>query len=324
MELSIIGVEVEALSDAQRAEASVPKITGPTQPIFFTSCSRVEIADVQIQNSPSLTINLNLCTDVKIRHITIRDDPRVPISDGIHICASKDIIITDSVFVCGDDCVAITGVTNWEGISERIIIANCSMQSSSAAVRVGYMAGKVRDVVISNLTIHNTNRGFTIFAGDDGWVENVSIQNIIMHTRIYAGDWWGKGEPLVICAAQSRGRIENIRVRGITAHSENGAVIVGDARNVREIVLEDWSIALSHGENHKLFGGVIDLQPVVMLPIPTGKAPWLFISEASGVRVANVRYRAPQINGEALPAEAVYQNAEIAIERDIAENRVNA
>jgi polygalacturonase len=315
----IIGVDEADLTPAQRAEASVPKITGPTQPIFFTACTRVEITGVKILDAPSLTINLNACADVRIHHITIRDDPRVPISDGIHICASTDVIISDSVFTCGDDCVAITGVTNWDGVSERIVITNCTMQSSSAAVRVGYLAGKIRDVVISNLAIHNTNRGFTIFAGDDGWVENVSIQNIVMHTRIYAGDWWGKGEPLVIFAPKSYGRIENIRVRGVTARTENGVVIVGDRKNVREILLEDWWLELSHGANYELFGGVIDLQPVEMLPLPKGKAPWLYISDAGGVRLSNIRYRAPEAGGVKVPAEAVYHDVDIAMERDVVE-----
>jgi polygalacturonase len=315
----IMGVDEAQLSEEQRNQAAVRKLEGPTQPIFLNECRRVEVSGVRLINAPSLTININSCSDVKVHHITIDDGLRVPISDGIHICGSSDVIISESVFTCGDDCVAITGVTNWNDVSERIIISNCTMNSSSAGVRIGYLAGKIRDVVISNLTIYNTSRGFTVFAGDEGFVENVSIQNIVMHTRVLAGDWWGKGEPLVIFAPECNGHIENVRVRGVTARSEQGAVIYGDRNNVREIVLDDWSIELSRGPNFELFGGVIDLQPAAMVPAPAGRAPWLYVTEAAGVRVTNVRFRAPIENGIKIPAQAMYENAEITVERDVSE-----
>jgi polygalacturonase len=315
----IKGVDETRLSAEQRAEAAVPKKTGPTQPVFFTGCKRVEVSGVKLVNAPSLTINLNDCSDVRIHRITIEDDLRVPISDGIHICACQDVIITDSVFVCGDDCVALTGVTNWNGVSERILISNCSMRSSSAAVRVGYLAGKIRDVVISNLVIQGTTRGFTVFAGDDGWVENVSIENIVMRTRIRAGDWWGKGEPLVIFAPKSNGRIENIRVRGITAQSENGIAIIGDRKNIREVSLEDWLLELKRGPNHELLGGLLDLEPVETRSFPSDTAPWLQLEEAAGIRLSNIRYRAPVSDKGPLPAEPFIRDSEIVLERDVME-----
>lgn len=314
----ISGVDEAQLTAEQRNQAAVRKLDGPTQPIFFNECRRVEVSGVRLINAPSLTININSCLDVKIHHITIDDGLRVPISDGIHICGSTDVIISESVFTCGDDCVAITGVTNWNDVSERIIITNCTMNSSSAGVRIGYLAGKIRDVIISNLTIFNSSRGFTIFAGDDGFVENVSIQNIVMHTRILAGDWWGKGEPLVIFAPNCSGHIENVRVCGVTARAEQGVVIFGDRKNVREIVLDDWSLVMSRGPNFDLFGGVLDMQPAAMVPAPAGKAPWLYVNEAGGVRVTNVRFRAPtDSGGKTVPAEAIYENAQIALERDV-------
>lgn len=313
------GVDEADLTAEQRAEATVVKKDGPTLPIFFASCTRVEISGVRFVNAPSWTINFTLCTDVKVHHITIRDDLRVPISDGIHICGSTDVIISESVISCGDDCVAITGVTSWDTASERIVITNCTMQSSSAGVRVGFLASKVRDVVVSNLAIHDSSRGFTIFAGDDGWVENVSIANVIVRSRIRAGNWWGKGEPLVICAAQSSGRIENVTVRGMTARCENGAVIAADGGSVRNIVLDDWTVELAHGPNHALFGGVIDLEPVGLLPAPVGKAPWLHAWDATGLRLSNIRYRASEVDGTRLPARAICERTQIDLERDVSE-----
>lgn len=92
-------------------------------------------------------------------------------------------------------------------------------------------------------TPHRMVENISIFdfeLGDDGWVENVSIENVTMHTGVRAGNWWGKGEPLVICAAESSGRIERVCVRG---------------------------------PSHELFGRVIDLEPVGTRPAPPDRAP---------------------------------------------------
>lgn len=315
----IAGVDESRLSPTQLLETSVPKTVGPTQPIFFSNCKQVTISGVRILDSPSLTINLNACSDVRIHHISILDNPRVPISDGIHICASRDVLISDCVFVCGDDCVAITGVTNWNDVSERIHISNCSMRSSSAGVRIGYRAGKIRDVVISNLSIHDSSRGFAVFVGDGGFVENVSIQNVVMHTRIIAGDWWGKGEPLAIFAPNCSGHIRHIRVKGLIARCENGAFIIGDRKNVSDVVLDDWAIELARGPNHELFGDVMDLQPVGMLPIKAGTAPWLTVRDAAGIRISNIAYRAAHAPAGKLAAAAVYDDADVVAERDVRE-----
>ena len=69
----------------------------------------------------------------------------------------------------------------------------------------------MRDVALSNLVMHDCSRGFAIQAGDGGWVENVVIDNIVMETRMFAGAWWGKGEPLVISAAHSN----SAHIRGV-------------------------------------------------------------------------------------------------------------
>lgn len=280
------------LDGLQLADAVVENRPRPTQPIFFHDCRRVRLDGITIRKSPSWTVTVSTSSDVKIHGITIDNNLRVPNNDGIHFCACRDVIVTDSVFYCGDDCIAVTGITNWEGVSERIVIADCTMTSHSAAVRLGHLRSKVRDVVLTNLAITDSNRGIGIFAGDDGFVENVVASNLIISTRLVAGAWWGKGEPLVICAADSSsGRIEGISVTNVRARVENPIIIVGDKGNVRNVALSDWDMSISYGGNRELFKPVLDLQPAAVRPAPdpNERIPWLYAQDAAGIRLRNIR-----------------------------------
>ena len=103
--------------------------------------------------------------------------------------------------------------------------------------------------------------GANATARENGMVSNVHISNLNINTRVYAGGWWGKGEPLIICADSSNGQIENVTVSDVFAESENGVVIAGDNQNVRNVTINNFSIKLKSSENRELFGKALDLRP---------------------------------------------------------------
>jgi hypothetical protein len=263
---------------------------------------------VTIRNAPCWTMTFSVCRDIQISHLRIDNNLRTPNCDGLHFCGSKNVSITDSIFSCGDDCIAITGITDWDEVSENFVIANCIMTSRSAALRLGHQASKVRNVTVSNLVIKDTNRGFAIFARDKGWVENVRIQNVVMETKLFAGGWWGKGEPLVLCAAGS-GHIENISASNVRAESENSILIIGATNNIRDVELRDWSLVLRYGRNRALFKPLYEIAPMPNIPAPDPKLqiPWLFTKEAQGLRVSHMRCTRPE-TGPAFSIEPVTTN----------------
>ena len=281
------GDKVPFYNQRQIEETTVVAKPRPNQPLFFHGCKRVVVENVFLRRSPCWTLTLSCCDDVKIRGITIDNHLRVPNCDGVHVSASRNVLITGSVFSCGDDCVAVTCITDWDRPSENIVVTDCTMASRSAGVRVGYLASKVRNVVLSNLVISDSNRGVGIFAGDGGRVENVQASNLVIHTRIFAGSWWGSGEPLVIATAGSAGRIENVKITLVTAFSESGIVLAGGG--VKSILLRDWDLQLSHGENRPLLGNWVDLQPAESRPLKKGTAPWLYATDVEGLDLQNIR-----------------------------------
>lgn len=78
------------------------------RPILFDNCTNTHVSNIKIVNSPCWTLTFNNCEDIKVSDITIDNDIRTPHSDGIHICGSKNAVITGCNFKCGDDCIALT------------------------------------------------------------------------------------------------------------------------------------------------------------------------------------------------------------------------
>ncbi len=291
----------------QIAEMTVVAKARPSQPVFFHDCERLVVEDLLLSRSPCWTLTFSACRDIKVRGITVRNHLNVPNCDGVHLSASRDALITGCVFYCADDCVAVTCITDWDMLSENIVISQCTMVSRSAAVRVGHLASKVRNVVCSDLVISDGNRGLSICAGAGGWGKNVRAANLIMHTRLFAGFWWGKGEPLAIMAAGT-GWIESVGVAHVQAETEGGIVIAGPAGNIRDIILEDWRLRLSAGCNRPLLGGWIDLQPGECPSLEPGQLPWLY---AEGVRELDLRHVKATSDEESYSIEPIIRDCEM-------------
>ncbi|MFS0726750.1 glycoside hydrolase family 28 protein [Paenibacillus sp. 1P07SE] len=281
--------EESDLTEEQREEATAMYLDRPNQPIFFHGCSHVTVDRLKISRAPYWTLTFSCCEQVVVDQVCIVNHLRVPNSDGIHLCSSKDVRITNCQITSGDDCIAITGITAWDGVSERILIQGCILTSHSSAIRMGHLASKVRDVMINTVMIRGTNRGLGLFAGDGGFVERVSARHLTIDTQIKAGAWWGQGEPLIISAAGQGSYIRDIVVDGVQAAAENSVIVHGTDGNISGIQLSDWSLSLSEGRNRPLYGQSLDLAPFAAQPVPEG-LPWLYVNQAADVLLRHVRY----------------------------------
>lgn len=256
-----MGVDPAGLTEEQVEESVVMFGDRPNQPIFFHNCKRVKICGIRVIDSPCWTVTWSDCRQVEAVGVTVENHPRFPNNDGFHLCATQDVIISGCKLYCGDDCIALTCITDWEGITRNVVISDCVLSSRSAALRLGHLASKIENVQIHHCTIFNTNRGLAIFAGDGGYVRQVLISDLMIQTHLYAGGWWGKGEPFVICAANSTGSISDITIHHIRAKSENPAVIAGTDGNVKEIDLSNLTLDVKPGKNNGLFPDFFDLEP---------------------------------------------------------------
>ncbi len=232
----------------------------PTQPIFFNNCKNLRIHNIKVFNSPCWTMVFSNCENILVDSVYVDNHVRIPNNDGVHFTASKNIVVKNSTFLCGDDCFAATCITNRDGVCENMEISDCLMSSRSAAIRFGHLYSHVRNVVVKNIKILPSNRGISIFSGDDGIVENVLIENVEAKTQIHAGYWWGKGEGFVICAKNAKGKIKNVKIKDCKFIEENPSIIVGD-NNVCDVTLENCSFTYEKGYTHPYYYGKMDIQP---------------------------------------------------------------
>ena len=248
----------------------------PSQCIFFHDCKDVRIEGVTVLNAPCWTITCSHCENIHLTNLTIDTDLNVPNDDGIHLSACKGAIISDCHISSGDDCIALSSITDWEAPCEDITITGCVLRSCSKAIVIGYMFSVVRNVVISNCIIKESNRGLCIMCHDEtALVENVRVSNCIIDAQVRAGGWWGNGEPVFMMAVpeitehtakqmpkrQVECAIRNVHLDGVTCTGENAMGIIGQNGNIQNISLSRIDYARTPAVNLPLKGYTFDLAP---------------------------------------------------------------
>jgi len=276
--------------------------------IILEGCKRVRVRDLTLRDSPSWTLHLAGCEDVSIHGISILNNLKIPNCDGINPDHSRNVRISDCHIEAGDDGIVLKSTREFAhyGPCEAITVTNCTIVSSSAALKIGTeTVGMIRDVVFSNCVIRGSHRGVAIVMRDEGSIENVLVENLVIETRLLHPDWWGAAEPIYISARPriEHGRIgavRGLRFRQIMARGEGGVFIEGTAGGVLEdILLDGVSVAWirSSGQTQ----GRVDVRPPDAIGTSMETLAAFRVRGASQVRIrdAGVRWPSPR------PAEAV-------------------
>jgi hypothetical protein len=254
----------------------------PGNMVVFANCKKIRVEDVTLREPPYWTLHINGSEDVLIHGITVDNRRDIPNNDGIHCSTSSDVHISDCTITTGDDAIAISGVNDHAGAvpgfigynkpAENITIANCTLRSRSAGIRIGYGFNDCRNIVASNLII-NANRGIGIFARDHGNISNLIFTNILIRTQLYRGHWWGKAEPIHISALamnkdQPIGRVSDVQFHNITADAEDGVVLyAAEPGLIQNVQLDNLKLTLRGSSLQADYGGNIDLRPALEPPL---------------------------------------------------------
>ncbi|RPH94191.1 MAG: hypothetical protein EHM72_15770 [Calditrichaeota bacterium] len=291
----------------------------PGMMVIFLRCEQVTIEDIVLRDSPSWTFRIGDCDGVLVHGITILNNLLVPNSDGIHCTTSANVRISDCDIRAGDDAVIVTGFGdeinvdgddsrsnldyaqrrcgNKSGYSENVVVTNCTLQSRSSGIRVGYGKNSIRNCTFSNLVIHHSNRGIGVFARDAGSIKNILFSDIVIKTRLHTGHWWGHGEPIHVSAiAQNKeipvGGVSNIRFQNIMAESEAGILLYAvPEQPLQNIELENVQLKILSGAQATAYGGNFDLRPVADLKDAIFKhdIPGLYAKDIEGLTVDDLR-----------------------------------
>jgi hypothetical protein len=246
------------------------------QPMFFHRCTNVRLDGLTITNAPCWTLSFNFCRIIKVTGLTVNNSMILPNNDGMHFTGSQDILITGCHIYAGDDCVALSSITDWNVPCENVVISNCVFQSASKAISIGYMHSIVRNVLVENIVVKKSNRAFvTMVHPHTGLVENVRVSNCFFEGRSYGGNWWGNGESIVVMvtphhishyrealpAPRFEHGVKNMAFSNIICRSERPIGIVASEPILRNVRLQDVSIEIIPEDRPSLKGNVIDLAP---------------------------------------------------------------
>ncbi len=212
------------------------RIDAPTPPraVFFTGCKNVRIEDVTMVNQPSgWSYWIHDCDFVSFDKVKILADTEYPNNDGIHINSSRNVTISNSSIVTGDDCIIVraNNVSLPENkVCEKVTVTNCNLTSYACGIRIGWLNdGTIRNCTFSNIVMTDTNVGIGIrlpgHAPNDKWadegreatlIENLSFDNIIMD-KIYCTPikCCISDSPVVKCNAIRNIYFSNVHARGL-------------------------------------------------------------------------------------------------------------
>lgn len=251
------------------ADGPVTYRSRPNRLVAFYNCRHVMMRDVVVTDAPTWTINFADCEYVDVDGVKILNNPVIPNNDGIHVETCRNVHIANCELACGDDALCVTSVTSRRpGVCENVTVTNCTLASRSSGVRVGYGMNTIRNCVFENLVIRDSNRGLGLFVRQQGSIENVLFNNIIIQTRLHTGHWWGQGEPIHLSVLRDRqstatlGRIRNVAFTNILAESESGVVIwAQEPGRIEDVTLDRVRLHVRKSPLDESYGGNIDLRP---------------------------------------------------------------
>jgi len=146
------------------------------------------IEGVRIINSPMWEIHPVLSSNVTVRGVTVVSHG--PNNDGCDPESSRDVLIENSVFDTGDDCIAIKSGRDADGRrvhvpSENIIVRGCTMKDGHGGVVIGSeTSGDCRNVFVEDCRMDSPNLDralrFKSNARRGGVIENVFMRDVFI------------------------------------------------------------------------------------------------------------------------------------------------
>ncbi len=242
--IEMTGVDVEIVEEieiARKAGIDMRRYyrTGmQTYMFILNDCTNILLQDFTLINSPLWNIRLNDCNRVFVRGVYIYSDLEKGVNaDGIDICSTSNVTISDSVIITADDAIVLKtprrrGVDKVNPI-ENVVVTNCILGSSSTPLMIGTETfADINHVIFSNCTIRNSNKGFGINVQDGATVSNIIFSHLTIETNRCHWNWWGSAELCKFVLKKRSedsklGKIKDIVIDTVISHIRGTSTIIG-------------------------------------------------------------------------------------------------
>jgi polygalacturonase len=149
-------------------------------------CDRVLIEGVSLRRSPFWQVHPVLCSNVVIRGLNIHSHG--PNNDGLDPESCREMLVEDTFFSTGDDCIAVNSGRNHDGRrlnrpTENLVVRNCTMAAGHGGLTIGsQISGHAHNIFFQNCRLDspelNTAIRFKNNALRGGVVENIFFRDI--------------------------------------------------------------------------------------------------------------------------------------------------
>ncbi|KAH9328110.1 hypothetical protein KI387_000218, partial [Taxus chinensis] len=161
-----------------------PCRSGPTA-VRFESINNLQVSNLIIKNSQQFHLTFGNCFGVEANYLRVSSPKYSPNTDGIHITASKYVMVKNSIIGTGDDCISI--VSDSFDIVVQNITCGPGHGISIGSLGKGNSEAEVSFVVVDSVYIHDTTNGLRIktWQGGSGYARGITFQNIYMANVSY-------------------------------------------------------------------------------------------------------------------------------------------
>lgn len=246
------------------------------------------IRDVTLTGAGQWTVHPVGCEDVLISNIRILNNLKMANCDGIDPDHCKNVRIIGCHIECGDDCIVIKNTREHAayGDTENILIANCTLCATSAAIKIGTEGvNDFRNILIENCAIFRSNRGVSVQIRDQGSLTGLVCNNLTIETRRFYARWWGTAEPVYLTTLNRNadtvsGGIRDVVLTNILCDGENGIFLMGKKElPIENVLMQNIRVSLRRKSKWPIEGN--DLRP--------GEGNGLLARKISGVYARGVR-----------------------------------
>lgn len=276
--------------------------------LYLENVSHLTITGLALARSAFWTVHMVGCRDVLIDGIRILNNLRMANCDGIDPDHCQNVRIANCHIECADDCIVFknTAAAMEYGPCENIVVSNCTLTSTSAAIKFGSESEALfRNILVENCVISRSNRGISLQLRDPGSIENVIFRGLTIQTRLFHQDmFWGQAEPIAITILDRHphtraGIVRNIQFRDILCEGENGFLLYCTRPEaISDVRFDNVQLKLVRTTGHAL--GSHDLRPTWDLPTPEPGLYYLLAHNASDVSFRDCRYSCDPVMAQSL------------------------
>ncbi|XP_052193270.1 polygalacturonase [Diospyros lotus] len=235
-----------------KVNKNLPCREAPTA-LTFLECNNLMVSGITSKDAQQMHIIFQKCVNVRAFNLKVTAPERSPNTDGIHVTATQNIQISNSVVGTGDDCVSI--VSGSKNVQVLDLTCGPGHGISIGSLGKGQSGAFVSDVLVNRAKLSGTTNGVRIktWQGGSGYAKNIRFENIAMHNvenpLIIDQHYCDQEKP---CRDQASAvQVENVVYQNITGTSASETAIRLDCSRghpCQGILLQDIDlVGTSHG-----------------------------------------------------------------------------